>query len=221
MSLERKRIETAARLALVDDHALFREGLRAVVERDPVLRVVGEAADHDAALQLVSREQLDVAVVDLGLPGPSGIAVTREIVRLQPRCRVLLLSMVDEPYRVAEALRAGAFGYALKSQPTTEIVDAIRTVLGGVRYLAPRLSRDEIEALIEAQATGPLDRLSPREREVFRLLVRGRRSSEIAVELQLAERTVETHREHILAKLGLHSVVELARLAARHGLLEK
>ena len=126
--------------------------------------------------------------------------------------------MVEAPYCVTEVLRAGAVGYAIKAQPTEEIIDAIWSVLRGGRYLAPRLPREQIEALVSGETVGPVDRLSPREREVFDLLIQGRSSERVAMALSIAPRTAETHRQNIMTKLGVHSIVELLRLAAQHGL---
>jgi DNA-binding NarL/FixJ family response regulator len=211
---------TRHRVVLIDDHALYREGLRAVLACDPALQVVADAACARDAVELASRVKFELAVVDVNLPDRPGGSLTRDLVRLQPRCRILALSMVETPYTVAELLRAGATGYALKSQPTDEITAAMHAVLRGTRYLAPRLPLDQVTALVEGKSVGPVDRLSPREREVFTLLVRGWSSERVATALAIAVRTAETHRHNIMSKLGVHSIVELLRLAARHGLLE-
>ena len=116
-------------------------------------------------------------------------------------------------------MRAGASGYALKSQPTDEILDAIRAVLAGERYLAPRLPRAHVDDLVAAKTAGPFDKLSPREREIFDLLVRGQTNDRVAAQLHISVRTVETHRQNIMDKLRAHSIVDLVRLAARHGLI--
>jgi len=209
-----------ARVALVDDHELFREGLRMVIGQTRDFEVAGEAGTARDAVQLFTDATFDVAVVDVTLPDLSGVSVTREVCRLQPRCKVLALSMVEQPYRAAEMLRAGASGYALKSQSTDEILDAIRVVAGGGRYLAPRLPHDLVESLRSGAAVGPIDQLTPREREIFGLLVRGWTSERIASQLFISTRTVETHRQNIMAKLQVHSAVELVRLAAQHGLIQ-
>ncbi len=207
-------------MALVDDHGLFREGLRVVVGQTRDLEVAGEAATAREAIRLLAETPFDVAVVDVTLPDLSGVSVTREVRRVQPKCKVLALSMVEQPYRAAEMMRAGASGYALKSQPTDEILDAVRIVAGGGRYLAPRLPHDLVESLIAGASVGPIDQLSPREREIFGLLVRGWTSERIASQLFISTRTVETHRQKIMAKLQVHSAVELVRLAAHHGLIQ-
>ena len=212
-------MQPSARVALIDDHALFREGLRVVIGQVGRLEVTGEAASVRDALELAAGPALDIAVVDVALPDGSGASVTRELRRLQPRCKVLVLSMIAEPYQVAELLRAGASGYALKSQPTDEILEAIRVVLAGERYLAPRLPRAHVDDLVAANTAGPVDQLSPREREIFDLLVRDQTNDRVAAQLYISARTVETHRQNIMDKLRAHSIVDLVRLAARHGLI--
>lgn len=209
-----------ARIALVDDHALYREGLRAVLGPDRSVEIVGEAGGAREATALAARVDFDVAIVDVTLPDRPGAALVRDLRRIQPRCKVLALSMVEAPHAVAELLRAGAAGYALKSQPTQEIVEAIRLVLRGGRYLAPRLQREQIDGLLRRDVADPIGLLSPREREVFDLLIRGWSNERVATALSIALRTAETHRQNIMAKLGVHSIAELLRWAARHGLLE-
>jgi len=213
------RAPAPIRVILVDDHALYREGLRVTLERSGGVKVVAEAGDAREAALLVASTPFDIAIVDVALPGVSGISIAQEIRRLAPDSHVLMLSMMEDPVRIAEALRADAGGYALKSQPTSEILEAIHAVLGGLRYLAPRISRDRVDALLSGADEGPLGPLSRREREVFDLLVRGFNNEAVAAQLFIAPRTVETHRQRIMTKLGVHSIVDLVRLAARHDLL--
>jgi two-component system nitrate/nitrite response regulator NarL len=210
-----------ARIALVDDHPLFRQGLAVALGREPGFEVVGEAGDAAGALELARHVQLDVAVVDVLLPAMSGISLTSEIFELQPRCRVLGLSVIDEPGLIADMLRARACGFALKTQPIAEIVDAIRHVLGGLRYLPPGVSRDAVEAELGRKPVDPLQRLTKREREVFELLIRGHANDEIAARLFISRRTVETHRQRIIKKLSAHSIPQMQRIAARHGGLDR
>jgi RNA polymerase sigma factor (sigma-70 family) len=209
-----------ARIALVDDHPLFRQGLAVALGREPGFEVVGEAGDAAGALALARQVELDIAVVDVLLPAMSGISLASEIFEVQPRCRVLGLSVIDDPGLIADMLRARACGYALKTQPIAEIVDAIRQVLGGLRYLPPGVSRDAVEAELGRTTLDPLQRLTRREREVFELLIRGYTNDEIAVQLFISRRTVETHRQRIIKKLSAHSILQMQRIAARHGGLD-
>lgn len=214
-------MEKRVRVALVDDHPLFRQGLAAVLSREPCLEVVAEASNAEEALALARETQLDVAVVDILMPTVSGISLTSELYDLQPTCRVLGLSVIDEPGLIADMLRARACGYALKTQPVSEIVGAILQVIGGLRYLPPTVSVDQIEAELVGTPTQPFSRLTKRELEVFELIIRGHSNDEIAIRLFIARRTVETHRQRIMNKLSAHSVVQMQRLAARHGGLHK
>ena len=207
------------RVALIDDHALFREGLRVVIGNTRELEVAAEAGTAREAFELFARCELDVAVIDVTLPDLSGVSVARELQRLQPRCQALALTMVEAPRRAAEMLRAGVAGYALKSQPTDEILAAIRAVAAGQRYLAPRLPKDHVDQLVAGGSTDPIAELTPREREVFDLLVMAWPNDRISTELFISTRTVETHRKKIMDKLGVHSIAELVRLAARQGLI--
>ena len=206
-----------ATVALVDDHPLFRQGLAVALRHEPDLVVVGEAGNADEALALARRVAIDVAIVDMLLPTTSGIGLSSELFELQPRCKVLILSVIDDPGLIADVLRAHACGYAIKTQDTADIIDAIRQVLGGLRYLPPMVSRDAIEEELAAGDRQPLERLTRREREVFELLIRGRSNDEIAAALAISRRTVETHRQRVMNKLSAHSVVNMQRIAARHG----
>ena len=206
-----------ARLAVIDDHPLFRQGLAVALQREVDLEVVGEAGNAVQALELARATPLDVAVVDVLMPTTSGITLASELYEIQPGCRVLGLSVIDEPCLIADMLRAHACGFALKTQPTSEIVDAIRQVLGGLRYLPPSVSRDAIEAELAVTPSHPLGRLTRREREVFELLIRGHSNDEVATKLLIARRTVETHRQRIMKKLSAHSIVQMQRIAALHG----
>jgi len=206
-----------AAVGLVDDHPLFRQGLALALRREPDLEVIGEAGNAAEAIELAKRVELDVAVVDVLMPTTSGISLTSELFELQPRCRVLGLSVIDDPGLIADMLRAHACGFAIKTQSVADIVDAIRQVLGGLRYLPPGVSRDAIEAELAGTAVQPLERLTRREREVFELLIRGHSNDEVATRLFISRRTVETHRQRVMKKLSAHSIVQMQRLAARHG----
>ncbi len=205
------------RAVLVDDHPLFRLGLRTLLDRDPEICVTADVGSSAQALELASTTPLDVAIIDLLLPGTGGVALTVELRRLRPACKVLGLSMIDEPMRIAEMLRAGASGFALKSQPLDDIVSAIKMVTTGLRYLPATVSHDRVDTLLNDADAWPLERLTHREREVFELLVAGYSNESIATRLFIARRTVETHRQHITRKLGARSMVDLVRIAVQHG----
>ena len=207
----------AAKVVVVDDHPLFRHGLVMALRAESDFDVVAEARSSAEALELTGRHAFDVAVVDVLMPNVSGISLAGDLHERHPGCRVLGLSVIDEPGLIADMLRAHACGYALKTQPVSEIVEAIRQVLGGCRYLPPTVSADAVDAELASHVTDPLRRLTKREREVFELLIRGHSNDEIAIRLFIARRTVETHRQRIIGKLSAHSILQLQRIAARHG----
>jgi DNA-binding NarL/FixJ family response regulator len=207
-------------LVLLDDHPLFREGLRAVLDADGTFDVVGEASDAEQALALVANKRPSVVVADVSLPGTSGIDFARALQRRSPGSSVLVLTMHASPELAAEAFAAGARGYALKAEPPSAIVEAIRTVARGERYLSPTIPRDALERRPGA-SNDPLDGLSPREKEVFRLVVKGYSNDNIARELDISIKTVQTHRAKINHKLGVHSTGELVRFAALRGLVSE
>jgi two-component system, NarL family, response regulator NreC len=217
-------MSAATTVVLIDDHKLFREGLRALLARQPDLEVVGEAADASEAYGVVHDRDPDVVVVDIALTGASGISITRELRRARTDRKILMLSMYMNEEFVADALDAGALGYVGKDQPSDDLVSAIRAVAHGQSYLAPRLSKLVVDDYLrmkrgEEGPRGPLDPLSNREREVLELLLLGHSNESVAHQLCISRRTVETHRAHIFQKLGLKSVAELFRFAARHSLL--
>lgn len=209
--------DRGGKVVVVDDHPLFRQGLVVALRAESDFEVVGEAGTAVEALTVIDSVVADVVVVDILMPTVSGITLASEIHERQPTCRVLGLSVIDEPGLIADMLRAHACGYALKTQPVGEIIDAIRQVLGGLRYLPPSVSRDAIDVELEGEFARPLQRLTKREREIFELLIRGYSNDEIATRLFIARRTVETHRQRIMNKLSAHSIVQMQRLAARFG----
>lgn len=204
-----------ARILLVDDHPMFRSGLRALLEREPTL-LVEEAATTVEAIAIAENHPIDLACVDVLVPDAGGPAFVRKLQTLRPRCAILGLSMLDDPLRAAEMLRAGATGYALKSQPITEILPALETILTGVQYLAPQLSAARVDELLHDKSD-VLQRLTIRERRVFDLLVQGNSNRKVAGLLDIARSTVETHRRHIMRKLEASSIVDLVHVALRHG----
>jgi DNA-binding NarL/FixJ family response regulator len=213
------------RIALVDDHRLFRDGVRSLLARNADLEVVAEASRADEAYSAIDETKPDVVLLDYFLPGVAGPTVAREILRRGEDNHILMLSMYLDEDRVAQALEAGALGYASKDQSAPELVEAIRAVARGDRYLAPPLSRALLEEYLRIRRDGtraatPLGALTAREKEIFELAVRGLSNEAIAQHLTISKRTVETHRGRILRKLHVHSATELVRFAARHGLLE-
>jgi len=206
-----------ARVVVVDDHPLFRRGLVMAIDAEPDLEVIAELADASSALQLAREREIDLAVVDILMPSTSGISLTAELFEVRPQCRVLGLSVIDDAGLIADMLRAHACGFASKTQPIEDVVDAIRQVLGGIRYLPPSVSRDAVDTELASTPSHPLERLTRRERQVFELLIRGNSNDEIATKLVISTRTVETHRQRITKKLSTHSVAEMQRVAARYG----
>ena len=213
------------RLVLVDDHRLFREGLRALLTTQPDLQLVGEAGEAQDAYAIVDQTRPDVVLLDVALPMASGVSVAREVLRRQPQQRILALSMFDDEEHVAQAFEVGVLGYASKDVSPTELFGAIRCVAQGQAYLAPGISRVVLDECMRLRRTGrspetPLHSLTQREREIFDLAVRGLSNHDIASQLCISKRTVETHRGRIMRKLHVHSATDLVRLAARHGLLD-
>jgi two-component system response regulator NreC len=216
----------AVRILLVDDHELFRDAMTALLASHREITLLGHASNAAEAYSAIEQHHPDVVVMDVSLPGVSGIAATREILRRRPACKVLLLTTHSEPEFVVQGLAAGAHGYALKLQPGAQVVGAILDVAEGRSYLCSHISRIVVDDHLRLRrgdpaAAGPCDNLSQREKEVFDLLVRGFANDSIAQHLCISVKTVETHRAHILKKLGVHSMVDLVRFAARHHLLSE
>ncbi|MDD3827655.1 MAG: response regulator transcription factor [Anaerolineaceae bacterium] len=219
--------ETAMRelkLIIVDDHAIFREGLRALLDMEEDFQVIGEASHGAEAVAMVAEEPPDVILLDLHLPDGLGSDFCRELLGVSPQSRVLILSAYDDDQEISAALIAGASGYVLKTVGGERLADNIRSVSRGEVLLAPtvaakvvrQLSRLREEATKQEEA---LDGLTPREREVFFLASRGLRNSEIAEELYLSEKTIKTHLRNIYNKLNLTSKAELRLFAVRMGLV--
>ncbi len=196
------------RLLIVDDHALVREGLRAVLSEQPELEIVGEAADATQARQRVAELRPDVVLMDIGIKADSGIALTTELVREHPGLVVLMLSMYDNPEYVRQALQAGARGYVLKDAPSEDLLDALDAVARGDTYLSPAL-----HAATQPRGDEPKALLSDRECDILSALARGLSSKQIAAQLGLSVRTVETHRLNIRRKLRICGQAELIRYA--------
>ena len=191
------------RVVIVDDHAVVRSGLKLLLDAEEDIEVVGEAGNLQEAVFRTRALKPDVVLMDVVMPGASGIEATSEVLKEHPAARVLVLSMQDDPTYVREAFAAGASGYVLKEAADEEVVGAIRDVAGGGRYVHPALGARLVAADAEERARSEADPLTEREREVLRLLALGHTNQEIAKSLFLSVRTVETHRAHIMQKLRL------------------
>lgn len=212
------------RVVLADDHPIVRQGLRSLLESDGLCQVVGEAADGLTALQVITVQQPAVAILDLQMPDLGGLEVARRVAAQAPGTRVIILSMHgDEPF-VQEALRSGALGYVLKGAATSDLVQAVQTVLTGKRFLSAALAERAFDAYAQQAkvVSGPLDRyelLTNREREVLQLAAQGLSYADIGERLSISPRTAETHRGNALRKLDLKDQTELVRYALSRGLL--
>lgn len=211
-------------VVLADDHPIVRQGLRTLLEQDAHCQVVGEATDGLTAVELITRLQPNIAILDVQMPDLDGLEVARRVASGSPDTRVIMLSMhSDEPY-VRDALRHGALGYVLKGSATTDLVEAVRAVSAGQRFLSASLAERAIDAYArDAAGSGrPPDRydlLTSREREVLQLAAQGMTNAEVGERLSISARTAETHRANLLRKLGLQSQTELVRFANNRGLL--
>ncbi|MBN1373660.1 MAG: response regulator transcription factor [Anaerolineaceae bacterium] len=208
-----------AKILLADDHAIVRDGLKALLKSEEDFQVIGEAADGLEAVRLIERLRPDVAVLDLMMPGLNGLEVTRQVARIT---NVIILSMHANEAYVIEALRKGAMGYILKDSTSADLVKAIRDVIAGKRYLSQPLSESMVDALLKRSRTGELDpyeTLTTREREVFQLVAQGKSNVEISELLTLSPRTVEIHRANMMHKLNLESQADLIRLAIKRGVI--
>jgi two-component system response regulator NreC len=208
------------RVLIVDDHTLVRSGLRLLLEAEQGFAVEDEAADAEQAIRLARLHKPDVVLLDVVMPGRSGIDAAPEILDAAPHAQILVLSMQDDPSYVRQAFGAGASGYLLKEAADDELVQAVREVAAGNRYVHPALGARLAAAEAEAKARAEADPLSDREREVLRLLALGHTNQEIAKLLFISVRTAETHRAHVMQKLRLSTRAELVRHAIRQGLLE-
>jgi DNA-binding NarL/FixJ family response regulator len=211
------------RILLADDHAVVRRGLRMVLDAQPDLEVVAEASTGAEAVELGVREPVDLAVLDVAMPRMTGLQAAAELTQRLPAVRVLMLSMYDSEQYLYEALRAGASGYVLKSAADRDLVEACRAAMRGEPFLYPGAVTALIRDYLERARMGgepPGDPLTLREVEILKLIAEAWTSDRIALELGISRRTVDRHRENLLAKLGLHDRVELTRYAIRRGLVE-
>lgn len=209
-------------IVLAEDHHIVREGVRVLLQNQPDFSVISEAADGITAAQITEELKPNILLLDLMMPGLSGLEVTRRVAKVSPETKVIVLSMYrNEPY-VIEALRNGARGYVLKESSVADLVEAIRAVAGGHRYLSPSLSDRAIDTYLEKTRGMPLDAydtLSTREREVLQLLAEGCNNGEVAARLLISTRTAEAHRGNIMRKLCLQTHTDLIKYAFKKGIL--
>jgi DNA-binding NarL/FixJ family response regulator len=211
------------RILLADDHIVMRTGLRALLERQPNLEVVGESENGRETVALAASLRPDVVVMDVGMPVLNGIEATQMIVTQCPTIAVVILSMhADESY-VMRALKAGARGYLLKDSAAADLIGAIQAISQGKSFFSPKVSRilaeDYVRVLKQKGAVDTYDLLTSREREILQLLAEGKSNKEVATALNISPYTVETHRSHILQKLNLHNSAELVLYAVRRGII--
>ena len=209
----------AIRILIADDHGVVAEGLKHLVEAQADMEVVACVGDGREAVQQSRDLQPDVVLMDLSMPELNGADATRAILQRDPRCRVIVLSMYSDREYVRRALKAGAAGYVVKRSAAKEVVEAIRAVHAGQRYLSPRVADVVLEDYTDDKQDDPLARLSSREREVLQLLAEGRTGAQIAERLSLSQKTVETYRARLVEKLGIRDVAGLVRFAIQRGLV--
>ena len=209
------------RVLVADDHTMIRQGLVSILRAHDDFEVVGEAAEGNEAVEKALATRPNVVVLDISMPRLSGLEAARRIRKALPRTRVLILTMHEDEEYVLRTVRAGASGYVVKDGAASELVAAIRAVSAGQGYFGPQAAK-ALAARYEqggTEAEDPYERLTAREREVFKLLVEGRTNAQVARILFISPKTVDNHRTHLMARLGVHSTAELIRFAARRGLL--
>jgi len=211
----------ATRVLLADDHAIVCEGLRSLLQKEPDVEVVGTAGTGRDAVQMARKLAPDVAILDITMPDMNGIEAARQIRTQTPRTKVIALSMHADRRFAAEMLKAGAQGYLLKECAFEELLNAVRAVVAGHTYLSPRVSDVVVKDYVSEQSPEGVRRttsLTSREREVLQLLAEGHSTKQISLLLHVSTSTVDTHRQHIMNKLGLHSIAGLTKYAIREGL---
>jgi len=209
------------RILIADDHPIVRAGLKQVIEKSPDMRVEGEALNGDEVLDLVYRERWDIVILDFSMPGRSGLDVIKEVRRERPALPVLVLSMHPEAELAPRLLKAGVAGYLMKESATTELVNAIRKICSGGRYVSPALAEKLAGDLASETAGLPHEALSDREYQVLLCIADGKSAQDIALELSLSVKTVRTYRERVMEKLSLKNDVEISHYALEHRLLAR
>lgn len=213
-------------IIIIDDHPLFREGLKTIISRDDRFKVIGEAGSGHKGLEITKRLKPDLVIVDISLPDQSGIQLTRDLRRLFSETKILIVSMHSKIDYIAEAFQAGATGYVVKESASERLLQGLKSVVKGDYYLDSSVSHAVVENLMKSplKAAKITDAdyasLTPREQEVMRFLAEGLSSKAVAEKLFISPKTVENHRANIMSKLGLHSTIELVRYAAKLGLID-
>ena len=211
----------STKVLLVDDHAIIREGLRSLLEKEPNMEVIADTDNGRKARDLVRELSPDIVIMDITMPGLNGIEATRQITAESPHVKVIALSIHSKRRYVADMLSAGATGYILKECLFDELVQAIQAVVAGGQYLSPRITDVVVSDYVKrlsSTAYSPFEALSNREREVLQLVAEGKSTKQIALELHVSTKTIEANRRQIMEKLDIHSVAELTKYAIREGL---
>jgi two-component system invasion response regulator UvrY len=208
------------RIAIADDHAIVRQGLRQILAAHGDFEVIGEAANHGEVMQLLRKEAFDVLLLDIAMPGKNGIDTLKQVRLERPKLPVLMLSMYPEDQYAFRALKAGASGYLTKMTAAEQLVDAIRTITRGRKYITPELAESLAESFDRDTEIEPHSLLSDREFQTLKLIASGKPLAQIGAELALSPKTVSVYRARLLAKLGLHTNADLTRYAIEHKLLD-
>lgn len=209
------------KVLIADDHAIVRTGLRALLNSEPSMKLVGEATGGYEAIELAGKSNADILVLDISMPDLDGISVTKKIKSQFPDLRILILTVHEDEALLREAIKVGAAGYILKRAAEPELISAIRAIIGGVLYVDPSMVQILLGDEAKPTATSPesVEPLTHREKEILKLIVQGYTNRQAGEELNISTRTVEGHRANLVAKLGLHSRVELVRYAREQGLI--
>ena len=208
------------RLLIADDHGIVRGGLKLLLDRQPDMEVIAEACDGVEAVEMALREKPDICVLDVSMPRMTGLQATVEIKTHLPHVAVLVLSMYDDERYLFEALQAGAAGYILKQEADTALVEAVRAVWRGEPFMTNAAEQSLLREWMEDEASGPVEPLTLREREVLKLIAEAHTNKQIGETLHLSEKTIESHRANLMRKLEMRDRVELVRYAIRRGLIE-